>query len=482
MASTVEYTNVFVRVDEERLAAVERLVLAFPLLLDGALHRCDLAFRPETRFLAVGVHLRATALSPQARDRLSFWTARAGGRATPVARLSGPDLAQLRAHLAACEVVRLGVLPPALAHAAASFFTEAGAPRERRRAAVEPVLAMDVGGPGWEGVRYDPEEGLLFVAAPIAPPSGDDVALAFRIPGAPQPIEARGRVVQVVTPTTAGPGHAAGYGLRLEAPPAALVSALEARPAASPGAEIRAAPRFPVSAPVKVIARSPLATRAHAKIEYATDQELARDFVENLSQGGAFVRTSHPPPVGSPVSLELRLPNGAELCASAQVAFVNGGGMGVRFQLAPDAEAVLAAAIAHISARPRRALLVDDDALVRRMLADALAARGFEVLTAADAQDGLRTLSAELLALDLLVTDVRMPGMDGEALVRMIRTAGGETELAIVVVTGSLDPGTESRLEAAGADAVLDKALGPELVAQAADAVLERKRMVAAAG
>ena len=159
------------------------------------------------------------------------------------------------------------------------------------------------------------------------------------------------------------------------------------------------------------------------------------------------------------------------------VAFANANGMGVRFTLDPESEAALQAAIAHISARARRALVVDDDALVRRMLADALADRGFEVVTASDGQDGLRVLSEELLALDLLVTDVVMPNMDGEAFVKMIRRAGGEADLAIVVVTGKMEPGLEPRLEAAGADAVLDKALGPELVAQAADAVLERRRL-----
>jgi hypothetical protein len=39
-----------------------------------------------------------------------------------------------------------------------------------------------------------------------------------------------------------------------------------------------------------------------------------------------------------------------------------------------------------------------------------------------------------------------------------------------------MDLGLEMKLESAGADAVLDKALGPELIAQAADAALERKR------
>jgi CheY-like chemotaxis protein len=161
---------------------------------------------------------------------------------------------------------------------------------------------------------------------------------------------------------------------------------------------------------------------------------------------------------------------------------VDANGMGVRFQLDEEAEAALSAAIAHISARPRRALVVDDDALVRAMLADALAARGFEVLTASGAQDGLRTMTDELLALDLLLTDVCMPGVNGEELVRTIRKAGGETDLAIVAVSARLEPGMEPRLEAAGADAVLDKALGPELVAQAADAVLERRRMVGDGG
>jgi CheY-like chemotaxis protein len=80
------------------------------------------------------------------------------------------------------------------------------------------------------------------------------------------------------------------------------------------------------------------------------------------------------------------------------------------------------------------------------------------------------------MALDLLVTDVRMPGMSGDELVRFIRRAGGEADLAIVAVTGRMDPGTEEQLTAAGADAVLDKAIGPELIAAAADAALERKR------
>jgi len=159
---------------------------------------------------------------------------------------------------------------------------------------------------------------------------------------------------------------------------------------------------------------------------------------------------------------------------------VNDRGMGVRFELDEAGQQRLAAAIAHLSARARRALVVDDDAVVRRMLQEALQQRGFEVLTADDGSSGLSLLADELLALDLLVTDIRMRRMDGETFIRTIRRAGGEADLAIVAMTGGLEGDLEKRLERDGADAVLDKALGPELIAQAADAVLERKRLVQA--
>jgi uncharacterized protein (TIGR02266 family) len=303
-------------------------------------------------------------------------------------------------------------------------------------------------------------------------------------------VGARGIVLEVRSGGTAGPGRPAGYTIGLWSPPQPLHDALVRHAPPAPDGS-RAAPRFHVTAPVRITPRPVRAALVEAGaapppvpralIEYATEQELAADFVENLSQGGAFVRTARPPPVGAPVELELRLPNGADLRAHATVVFANPSGMGVRFALDPENEAILSTAIAHISARPRRALLVDDDALVRRMMSDALAARGFEVITASDGSAGLQALSEELLALDLLVTDVRMPGMDGETFVRTIRKAGGESELAIVVVSGRLEDGLERRLEAAGADAVLDKALGPELIAQAADAALERKRVAGGA-
>ncbi|MFY3743909.1 response regulator [Anaeromyxobacter sp. Red801] len=476
---TVELACIFVRAEGDRLLAAERLVLALPHVLGDALDGCDLAFASSTRFLAVAVAARGGAASEAARARLAFWTARAGGRLLAPADAPDAERERLRAQVDACDVVAEGILPGDLLDVSGRFFGEAGAPAGRHRsAAAHPVLCMDVGGPGWQGVQCDPKAGTLFVAAPIAPPPGDVLALALRLPGVARPVEARATVMDVRGPAQARPGAPAGYTLRLDEAPPALRDALarKAAGASEVGAGTRATARFAVSGPVTVVALPPPDPAAQARIEYATASELASDWIENLSQGGAFVRTARPAKVGAQLVLRLALPNGVELSTPARVVFASASGMGVRFTLDAEADAVLSAAVAQLSGRPRRALVVDDDALLRRMLADALGGRGFEVLTAADATEGLRVLAEEVLALDLLVTDVRMPGMDGAELVRRIRTVGGEADLAIVAVTGRLEEGLEPRLAAAGADAVLDKALGVERIAQAADAVVERRR------
>lgn len=344
------------------------------------------------------------------------------------------------------------------------------------------MLVVDVGGPGWDGVAFEPSTRELFMPSPISPPVGDELMMVVRAAGLDKPVGVRARVRSQRSAAEASPGKPAGFTLDIPEAAPAIRSLLEANaPAATFGN--RLAPRYAVHAPVVVAPVSPAGEAAppqaaeRATIDYENDQELEADFIENLSQGGAFVRSAAPSPVGTPLSLHFNLPNGTEFNAQAVVAYVKPNGMGVRFTLDAESDAVLQAAIAHLSARPRRAVVVDDDGPVRRMLADALTERGFEVATASDATDGMRLLADELLGLDLLLTDIYMPGMDGETFIRTIRTAGGETNLAIVVVTGKMDLALERQLEAAGADAVLDKALGPELIAQAADAALERKRV-----
>jgi CheY-like chemotaxis protein len=171
----------------------------------------------------------------------------------------------------------------------------------------------------------------------------------------------------------------------------------------------------------------------------------------------------------------MQLPWGATLHAAGVVTSASARGAGVRFELDEGGEHALTEVLQRISSRPRTAVVVDDDALARRMLSDALAERGFVVRCASGGLAGIHLLADHLLETDLLVTDVRMHAMDGEALVRTIREAGGERDLAIVAVTGSWEAGIDARLRAAGAQVLLDKALGAELIARAAEAIVARR-------
>jgi CheY-like chemotaxis protein len=235
----------------------------------------------------------------------------------------------------------------------------------------------------------------------------------------------------------------------------------------------RAHPRYAVRAPALLLAPGEEAGDADAA--EPGEDGMPRFLLENISLGGAFVRTGERREKGSAVRLACTLPTGDDIRLDARVVFSGPRGMGLRWQLDPGAERDLAAVVARIASRPRRALVVDDDALFRKMISDALQERGFEVIGAEDGVAAIQVISEELLSLDLLLADLRMPRMDGEALLRTIREAGGESDLVIVVVTGALEAGQQGRLERDGANAVLQKDLGPRFIAQAASAVLERK-------
>ncbi len=132
------------------------------------------------------------------------------------------------------------------------------------------------------------------------------------------------------------------------------------------------------------------------------------------------------------------------------------------------------------STRRPKALLLDDDPTVLRLLGTALQARGFEVRAATDGESGVHVLLDELLDLDVLVADRDLPGRDGASLLRLVREAGGERELAVVVLADRVAPGDRDGLLSLGADAVVDRTLGPdaaaEVIASAAPRRVERTR------
>lgn len=124
----------------------------------------------------------------------------------------------------------------------------------------------------------------------------------------------------------------------------------------------------------------------------------------------------------------------------------------------------------------RRILVVDDQAQSREMLCDLLDGFGFESVPAASGEAALATLREQ--AVDLVVTDQYMPGMDGWALLRAVRREYGALP---VLLYSSLPPRPGHEGDAVEFDdAVLKPASGRELL-ERIEGVLARGGVVARA-
>lgn len=114
-------------------------------------------------------------------------------------------------------------------------------------------------------------------------------------------------------------------------------------------------------------------------------------------------------------------------------------------------------------------LVVDDDERLRQLLSRYLVDHGFLVSTAPDAKAAREILTC--LAYDLLILDVMMPGEDGLALTKYIKT---QSQQPILLLTARSE--TEERIEGleAGADDYLSKPFEPKELLLRVQSILRR--------
>jgi len=123
------------------------------------------------------------------------------------------------------------------------------------------------------------------------------------------------------------------------------------------------------------------------------------------------------------------------------------------------------------TSRPLTVLVVDDEPPIRRLLKMSFTAQGYHVLEAPDGHSALEAL--KLSAVDLVVLDLRLPGVDGFAVIEALRSKG--SPIPIVVLSSRDDESGKVKALDLGADDYVTKPFGTEELMARARAALRHR-------
>lgn len=105
-------------------------------------------------------------------------------------------------------------------------------------------------------------------------------------------------------------------------------------------------------------------------------------------------------------------------------------------------------------------LLIEDNAANRYLVTFLLEKRGHEILTAETGLEGLE-IAARIVP-DLILLDIQLPGMDGHAVTRMLKSDPRLKAIPIVAVTSYAMVGDREKCLEAGAEGYIEKPIDPE--------------------
>lgn len=113
----------------------------------------------------------------------------------------------------------------------------------------------------------------------------------------------------------------------------------------------------------------------------------------------------------------------------------------------------------------RKALVVDDSLTMRNMVSVSIKQEGFEVVTAKDGVEALAAAKKEKM--DVVITDINMPNMDGIELIRLLRENEGTKFTPILVITTEGGDNVKQAGKDAGATGWIVKPFNPEVLSRA---------------
>jgi two-component system chemotaxis response regulator CheY len=106
-------------------------------------------------------------------------------------------------------------------------------------------------------------------------------------------------------------------------------------------------------------------------------------------------------------------------------------------------------------------LTIDDSRTMREMLNHALVEAGYRVLQAVDGVEGLEVLQANGSDIDVVITDINMPRLDGFGVIEGVRADPAHRATPILVLTTESDAAKKERARSAGATGWIVKPFNP---------------------
>jgi two-component system, chemotaxis family, chemotaxis protein CheY len=110
----------------------------------------------------------------------------------------------------------------------------------------------------------------------------------------------------------------------------------------------------------------------------------------------------------------------------------------------------------------RCVLIVDDSMTIRKLVSKVVLAAGFEVLEAGNGKEALERLQGR--AVDLVITDLNMPVMDGLEFIRAVREDETRKFTPVVFLTTEIDETKKEQAREAGATGWIVKPFHPDKV------------------